>query len=144
MNGRLLRTLQRALVLENRKWPAHLVEIPPAQWPDDLHVTLTGSAPEQVWRSNRFTAVLYREHSKAARRLSIMRSMIGADGKALQGITWDELQEIKGQCGFGDADAVELFPADADLVNVSNMRHLWILPEPSPLVWRSRDVRRPA
>ena len=31
--------------------------------------------------------------------------------------------------------AVEVFPADDQVVNVANMRHLWVLPEPLPFAW---------
>lgn len=50
-------------------------------------------------------------------------------------ITWDELQKIKNECGYGDACAVEIFPPDESVVNVANMRHLWLLPEPPSFMW---------
>lgn len=52
------------------------------------------------------------------------------------GISWDALQEIKGAVGYADRDAVEIYPRDADVVNVANMRHLWITPEPIAFAWR--------
>ena len=53
------------------------------------------------------------------------------------GITWDELQDLKSQCGRGDELAVEVYPKDKNLVNKSNHRHLWIIknPEELPYVW---------
>jgi len=48
----------------------------------------------------------------------------------------EALQEIKSAVGYGDRDAVEIFPAQKDLVNVANMRHLWIVPESIPFAWR--------
>lgn len=33
-------------------------------------------------------------------------------------------------------DAGEVFPAESDVVNVANMRHLWLLREPPPFGWR--------
>jgi hypothetical protein len=36
----------------------------------------------------------------------------------------------------GDKDAVEIYPADKDIVNVANMRHLIVLPAPFPYTWR--------
>lgn len=52
------------------------------------------------------------------------------------GLTWDTLQDIKSACGYGDRDAVEVYPPRIDEVNVANMRHLWILPVPLSFVWR--------
>lgn len=48
---------------------------------------------------------------------------------ARDGISWDDLQWIKGAAGYRDREAVEVYPRDGDVVNVANMRHLWILPE---------------
>jgi hypothetical protein len=48
------------------------------------------------------------------------------DGK--DGITWDELQEIKNEYLGKYITAVEVYPASADLINETNMRHLFVLP----------------
>lgn len=47
----------------------------------------------------------------------------GADG-----VSWDTLQAIKSDLGFADAWAVEVYPPDDAVVNLTNMRHLWIMP----------------
>ena len=52
-------------------------------------------------------------------------------------ISWDDLQRLKAEAGYGDRWAVEIFPADRSIVNVANMRHLWLLPEPPAFAWRS-------
>lgn len=78
-------------------------------------------------------------HAKAPAivRLSINRAAINSSGGWQQDITWEELQRLKREAGYGDHDAVEIFPADADVVNVANMRHLWIVAGGSmPFVWR--------
>ncbi|WP_441316779.1 DUF7694 domain-containing protein [Halomonas sp. hl-4] len=31
---------------------------------------------------------------------------------------------------------MEVYPDDANIVNVSNMRHLWVLPEQPAFMWR--------
>jgi len=46
------------------------------------------------------------------------------------GITWDELQEIKNQCGFEDCWLCEYYPPKDKVVNVANIRHLWVIPTP--------------
>ena len=71
-------------------------------------------------------------------RLSVNRTAIEGP-RWKEGVSWDELQAIKRQCGYGDHDAVEVFPRDVDVVNVANMRHLWILDpaQPLPFAWRA-------
>lgn len=44
-------------------------------------------------------------------------------------ITWDQLQDIKNQIWGLDARAIEVFPAQNDVVNSGNIRHLWRLGE---------------
>jgi hypothetical protein len=47
------------------------------------------------------------------------------------------LQTVKDELGYAERDAVEVFPAQGDLVNVANMRHIWVLPYRLPFIWRS-------
>ena len=42
-------------------------------------------------------------------------------------ITWDQLQSVKNEVWGPDARAVEVYPAQGDVVNAGNMRHLWRL-----------------
>ncbi len=44
-------------------------------------------------------------------------------------ISWEELQEIKTANWGRNACAIEVYPADADIVNNANIRHLWLLGE---------------
>ena len=56
-------------------------------------------------------------------------------------ITWDELQRLKAEAGFADRWAVEVFPPDAQVVNIANIRHLFLLPGPPDYAWSSeRDA----
>jgi len=50
--------------------------------------------------------------------------------------SWDELMQIKRQCGYGDACACELLPPDKDIVNVANMRHIFIMDTPPQFLWK--------
>lgn len=59
------------------------------------------------------------------------------NGKWLDGITWDQLQHAKRLVGYANKCAVEIYPADKDIVNVANMRHLWIVDAPD-FAWRSK------
>ncbi|WP_177627793.1 DUF7694 domain-containing protein [Parasedimentitalea marina] len=45
------------------------------------------------------------------------------DGK----ITWDQLQDIKNATWGAEARAIEVYPAEKDVVNSLNCRHLWRL-----------------
>ena len=89
----------------------------------------------RVFRSKHFLVQVYRiDHGMV--RLSINRTDI--NGKRWsEGVTWEELQRIKRECGYGQCDAIEIFPADDDIVNVSNMRHLWVYKGfKLPFAWR--------
>ena len=43
------------------------------------------------------------------------------------GITWDELQNIKNEVFGKESWAFELFPAESELINTKNIRHLWLV-----------------
>ena len=61
--------------------------------------------------------------------------MIDRTGNWLDGISWDQLMALKRHIGYGELYAIEIFPRDTDIVNVANMRHLWILREPLSIGW---------
>jgi hypothetical protein len=95
-------------------------------------------APLAIWRSNRFLVQLFHDDVDAPQRLTVCRTVIDEKtGRWMDGITWDELQNIKSAVGFGDRFAIEIYPADCDVVNVSNMRHLWLV-EPPAFAWRKK------
>ena len=117
---------------ENAKWPVELTQVPekgwrPVEWDSQKRVA--------VWRSRDYLVQVVDEGGGYF-RISINRSEIDGDGKWRDGLTWDELQEIKNAVGFASMDAVEIYPAAEDVVNVANMRHLWVLPCPFALAWR--------
>lgn len=66
-------------------------------------------------------------------RLSIWR-----EGFAPEAMSWEDLQRVKSACGFGEVDAVEVYPRDCDVVNTGNGRHLYLMPEPLPFAMRSK------
>ncbi len=45
------------------------------------------------------------------------------------GITWDELQQLKDERLGTDATAVEFYPPAQSVVDELNMRHLWEVPQ---------------
>lgn len=103
-------------------------------WPQREFIHGAGR-PKRVWRSRGFLVQAYGEIPGHV-RLSICRAELDRDGQWTANISWEELQELKRQAGFGDYDAVEVFPRDCDVVNVANMRHLWVVPEGIPFAWR--------
>lgn len=126
------------LKIENKKWSAVLEWIHPAEWPQ--MVLPPEKMPIQVWRSRTFLVQVYDDKGYA--RISVVRTELGAGGRFRDGITWEELMRLKAQCGYGDKWAVEVFPADSEVVNVQNMRHLFVLPEPPVYGWHSHNATK--
>jgi hypothetical protein len=89
--------------------------------------------PIEAWRSRGFLLQVFREID-GVQRLSVCRTSHNGHSWD-ENITWDDLQRLKAECGRGDRMAVEIYPADRHVVNVANMRHLWVLPEPLSFAW---------
>lgn len=134
-----IRQLRALLRGENAKWPDRMKEMPIEEWPNSMKAMALDldakSIPRRAWRSRRFAAVLFDEGMKKPNRLSVNRALIADDGGFVDGISWDELMQIKSECGFAAYDALELYPSDSTVVDVANMRHLWILESRSRLNW---------
>ncbi len=97
------------------------------------HMANLPNKPVDVWQSRDFLALVYWDSmtdGTIQTRISINRAEIENDGNWKQGISWDELMRIKSEIGFADKWAVECFPPDSNVVNVANMRHLFIVPQP--------------
>lgn len=109
--------------------------------PSDVIVAAKMAVPEKgitclgAWRSRYFLAVLYCEARTGAKRLSVNRTKLVGD-RWVGDITWDDLMQVKRECGLGDVHAIEFYPADDQVVDVANMRHLWLLDEPHPWMWQ--------
>lgn len=122
------RQQRRLLEKENAKQPLVLQQVPRSQWPDHPR------PPKEVWRSRDYLVQVYAEPS-GMERLSISSTRLQGERWA-DGLSWEDLMALKRQCGRGDRDALEVYPADRDIVNVANMRHLWLPPEPVAFAWR--------
>ena len=123
------RAQRRQLDRDNKKLPRALQQVPREDWPPGNH-------PQRaVWRSREFLVQVFDAPAPAVARLSINRATLSGE-RWLDNIAWDDLQRLKAECGFGDCDAVEVYPRDRDIVNVANMRHLWVLAEPLEFAWR--------
>lgn len=108
-----------------------LREIPETELPPNLP---TGKDIRlKAWGNKDFLVQLYDYGSGL--RLSICRTGVKGFGKNnnpiwKDNISWDELQYIKAEVGFADAWACEFYPPEEKIVNVANIRHLWIMKEP--------------
>lgn len=116
--------------------------VPKETWPSMSEAS--GVQPLQVWQDADFLAILYPVPDfLLIHRLTVVRAAgVGLNGRGRvvyrDGITWDDLMQVKRDCGFADRWAVEVFPSEHEIVNVANMRHLWLLPEAPPFAWRAR------
>lgn len=131
--ARRSRAYREGLAEENLRWGPELRRVDRREWPEAC--SLMREPPTEVWRSAGFLVQVYQERD-GIDRLTVCRAAVDVSGNWRSEITWDELQRLKRECGRGDRYAMELFPADADVVNVSNMRHLWVLLEPPAFAWR--------
>lgn len=125
-----IRDLQRQLHRDNERWPTTLTPVPEEGWPPSM----SNAKPIKVLRSRTFLVQVFHE-ANGTTRLTVNRTMITSTGEWEAGITWDELQELKRQAGFGASYAIEIYPRDRDVVNVANLRHLWVLETPLALGW---------
>jgi len=132
-NQKRIQQVRLAMRVENRRHPATMAVQPKDGWPAN-----TPPGIVEVWRSNKFLAQVYEEGPEVL-RVSICRTMLSKYGSWEEDISWEELMQIKREIGLANAYAVEVYPQDTDIVNVANMRHLWVLPRPI-IGWRkNRD-----
>jgi len=119
---------------ENKKWPSELIQIDQKDWPYDDDGTRRA-----VFRSRKYIVQIFSE--SCGFRISVNRTTI-KPGTSMwdDSITWDELQSIKSEIGYADWWAAELYPPSTDVVNVANMRHLWLLPAAPEFGWKRDRV----
>lgn len=108
-----------------------LKKVPKESWSTRCH----DPKRSNVWVNAYFLVQDFQEENNVV-RLSVNTTSMANSGRWKDGITWDALQEIKNAVGYADRDAVEIYPSERDVVNVANMRHLWILPVAIPFAWR--------
>jgi hypothetical protein len=115
------------------------------QYPQELTL-VDADCYDEIWHrknlvmvfiSRKFLVQVYQESTEeypTLYRLSVNRVKRNQHGWA-ENITWEELQQIKREIGYGDWFAVEIYPRDKDAVNVANMRHLWLFEKPLSVGW---------
>lgn len=112
--------------------PEALTLIPVSEFP---HMYIM---PIKAWRSKKYLVQMWDESNSeypTLKRLSVCRVLLAENGHWQDQLTWDELQSIKREIGFGDWYAIEIYPRDVDVVNVANFRHLWLLENPLRIGW---------
>lgn len=129
------RLLAKQIEKGNKRWPSRLVQVPREEWEEAERNSPHGKPRLEVWRSRNFLVQVF-EEDNGVQRMSVLRSrFVVHSNRWDDAITWDELQRCKQEIGRGDVYAIEIYPRDVDLVNVANMRHLWLLPQPLTIGW---------
>ncbi|PMS91933.1 DUF7694 domain-containing protein [Vibrio parahaemolyticus] len=101
-------------------------KLPQSEW---SRIKPGNTAPNQVWLSAQYLVQEFNEKEGVV-RLTIS-STKHKNGIWKDGLTWDELYAIKNAIGYSNRLALEVFPEVKNLVNVANMRHLFIIPDES-------------
>lgn len=102
-------------------YPHELVKVP-----IDFHISPGSKVPSEVWRSRGYVVQIY-DLGNGWERMSVNRNAFNSDfTRFLDGISWERLMELKEQCGRGGQEGLEIYPMDPDIVNVANLRHLWL------------------
>jgi len=128
---------------ENGKWPDRLVRMSDEEMAErSSRAPADFTRPVQVWRSKTLLVQVFDETGDGSAqllRLSIARTSVDPlTMRWKDGLTWEELQAAKAAVGYGDREAVEIFPPDYAVVNVANMRHLWVLAGRMAFSWGPR------
>lgn len=131
----ITREQRRQLERDNERWPRTLARVPHDDWP-----ARTPPGIAEVWRSRDFLVQVYQPQS-GAERLTVCRTAHDGD-RWHDSIAWDDLQRLKAECGRGARWAVEIYPADSEVVNVANMRHLWVVADAPAFAWRKQPLQR--
>ena len=95
------------------------------------------NAPIKVYKNDEFLVQVFKLDGEPT-RLTVNR-VKHKNGKWLDGITWDQLMHVKRLVGYADKCAIEIYPPDQDIVNVANMRHLWVVDMPD-FAWKKDKV----
>jgi len=124
--------VRRASAAHAARWHETLRPMPRATWPAGFPREVV-----QVWRSRDVVVQVYGPSGPGVvARLSICGTALDDTLDYATTFSWESLQAIKDAVGYAAFDALEVFPRAADVVNVANMRHLWVVADPVPFAWR--------
>jgi hypothetical protein len=130
------RAIQAYARAEAEKRPATLTEIPQSEWRESQRYLRKPVI--RVWQSRKYLVQMYEEGALEGRtslRLSVSRVTVNDEGRWEDGLSWDDLMQVKREIGYGHWYAVEVYPRDEDIVNVANLRHLWLFATPLAIGW---------
>lgn len=135
-------TARRHLQQESRKFSEEFTRISDDEIKD---VSFMGKKPEACFRNRNFFAAVFLDDCEGQSycRLTVNRTELFQDGNWIDKITWDELMAVKRGIGMGDRWMVEVYPKDDEIVNVANMRHLFLVPRPPFAFARTRITPAP-
>ena len=121
---------RRGLQLESRTFGQDFTRIPDKDVEGIRHM---GKRPVACFRNRYYLAAIFLDECERETfcRLTVNRTEVLPDGNWKDGITWDELMDVKRGIGMGDQWMTEIYPPDEEIVNVANMRHLFIVPQPA-------------
>jgi len=114
------------------RYPAALTPVPWQEWPPAAAAEVRRL---KVLRSREFLVQIHEEPAGMLRMSVNRTAWCERAGGWGEDITWYDLQRLKREAGYGQRWAVEIYPDDHAVVNVANMRHLWLLSEPPVYAW---------
>jgi hypothetical protein len=100
----------------------------------DWYISDNKNRPDRLtaWHSEDFTVQVFTVAGGVVRLAINRNQQIFSPFLFEDGISQLDLQEIKQACGFGDWWGVEVYPPKSHILNIINVRHLWLIPQ-SPL-----------
>ena len=87
---------------------------------------------EHIYRSKKYTVILWKQGIDPTllmgQKISISRNEWDSKSRRYVGdIVFDEIMEIKREMGLGEEKCIEFYPKDSELVDLANMRHIWVI-----------------
>ena len=126
LNRQQRRALEKAKRVLINTYPEELTRVSE----DDPNLPYTSHPQDldSIWRNKKFTVMVW--NVPAGKKMTISRNTWDSHAcRYKDGITWDEIMEIKRGIGMGEENAVEFYPPDSEVINIANVRHIWILPK---------------
>lgn len=96
------------------------------------------NAPINVYKNDEFLVQIYNLDGEPT-RITVNKTKRKGNNWA-DGITWDQLMQVKRLVGFAKHCAIEIYPPDEHIVNVANIRHLWVVDMPE-FIWKKDKVK---
>lgn len=115
--------------------PKVLTLLPEDEWPEEW-VSVAFDKPVEIWISRTYLVQIFDESKQLDSMLRLAINYTRYNSKGWHdGLSWDELMQCKHDVGYGDYYAIEIFPRAKDVINIANIRHLWVLAEPLTIGW---------